>query len=163
ARRNMDLTVILYNNHIYGMTGGQCSPTTPWGAWATTAPHRNVDHAFDISALVAAAGASFVARSTVYHAAALQKYIRQALEHGGFSLVEAMTPCPTAYGRKNSLKTPVAMMEDLKRRAVPIGSVDPANPPSVDDAILTGVIADRQKPEYAAEYLALIERLRSGK
>ena len=162
ARRNMDLTVILYNNHIYGMTGGQCSPATPWGDWATTAPHGNVDHAFDISAMVAAAGPSLVARQTVYHLNPLQKLIRQALDHSGFSMVEAMTPCPTAYGRKNKLRSPVAMMEDLKKRAVPIRSIDPDNPPTMDDAILTGIIADRKKPEYAAEYLGLIERLRAG-
>ena len=62
ARRNVDLNAIIINNSIYGMTGGQFSPTTPYGAQATTAPHGHVEHAFNISRLADAAGGSFVAR-----------------------------------------------------------------------------------------------------
>lgn len=156
ARRNIDMTVILYNNHIYGMTGGQCSPTTPRNGWSTTTPHGNPDKAFDISALVAAAGACYVARSTVYHVAQLENYIFQALNKRGFSMVEAMTPCPTAYGRKNRQKTPLAMMEHLKTKAKPI---DRLQGDEAEDVIPVGVVVDREKPEYIAEYMKMVQRI----
>lgn len=56
ARRNVELTVIVFNNNIYGMTGGQYSPTTPTGERGTTAPYGNVDRQFDITQLAAGAG-----------------------------------------------------------------------------------------------------------
>lgn len=68
ARRNIDITTIVFNNSIYGMTGGQYSPATPTGAFGTTAPYGNIDSNFDLCQLVKAAGATYVARSTAYHA-----------------------------------------------------------------------------------------------
>ena len=67
ARRNIDLTVILFNNNIYGMTGGQYSPMTPPNSKATTAPYGTIEPAFDIVGLAKGAGATFVARTTTYH------------------------------------------------------------------------------------------------
>ena len=58
ARRNIELTVIVFNNNIYGMTGGQYSPTTPTGEYGTTAPYGNIDRQFDIPLLAAAAAAA---------------------------------------------------------------------------------------------------------
>ena len=67
ARRNIDLTTIVFNNNIYGMTNGQYSPMTPKGAFASTAPYGNIDRNFDLCKLAVAAGATYVARGTVYH------------------------------------------------------------------------------------------------
>jgi len=118
ARRNIDLTVVLFNNWIYGMTGGQVSPTTPFGMHASTAPYGNAEHAFNISGLAEAAGASFVARETVYRPQVLDKFIEQAIRKKGFSVVEVFTPCPTCYGRRNKQRTPVDMMTWLKDHSV---------------------------------------------
>src|SRR5512147_114700 len=79
ARRNLNLTAIILNNNIYGMTGGQYSPTTPYGAKATTALYGNIEHSFSIAELAVTAGASFVARGTVYHATQLDKLIERAI------------------------------------------------------------------------------------
>src|SRR5665647_113581 len=73
ARRNIDLTAIVFNNSIYGMTGGQYSPLTPTGSRATTAPYSTIERPFDLPDLARAAGATYVARSTSYHAAMLTK------------------------------------------------------------------------------------------
>ena len=99
--RRHDLLVVCVNNHTYGMTGGQVSPTTPMGDFATTAPYGGMENTFDIAGLTIAAGASFVARSTVYHAKVLERLIEKAIRKVGFSLVEIMSPCPTAYGKIN--------------------------------------------------------------
>ena len=79
ARRNIDLTVFLVNNFIYGMTGGQVSPTTPFGVKTTTTPYSNVEHPFKIADLVAAAGGSYVARWTTYHAFQLMESMQNAI------------------------------------------------------------------------------------
>ena len=101
ARRNVDIKVILFNNFIYGMTGGQVSPTTPVGAKASTAPEGYNERAFDACKLAEAAGASFVARATSYHVQLLSKVVRDALTHKGFALIEILAQCPQQYGRWN--------------------------------------------------------------
>ncbi|TFH01459.1 MAG: 2-oxoacid:ferredoxin oxidoreductase subunit beta [Calditrichales bacterium] len=150
ARRNINLTVLLYNNYIYGMTGGQVSPTTPIGDFATTAPYGGMENTFDIAGLVIAAGASFVARATVYHAKALERLIEQALRKKGFSLVEIISPCPTAYGKINKKGLPKDLVLNQKSQAV---NVEKAKTMSADDLkgrIITGVLADRELPEFVS-------------
>ena len=122
ARRNIDLTAIVMNNRIYGMTGGQYSPLSGRGILATTAPYTNIDHAFDTVELATATGASFVARSTTYHVQHLAKILKQAILHEGFSVVEVMSQCPTYFGRKNRAGSAVDMVESYKRNTTPIGS-----------------------------------------
>lgn len=114
CRRNIDLTVIIFNNNIYGMTGGQYSPTTPHSALGTTAPYGNIDRAFDLVRLVEGAGATYVARGTAYHTLQLMGYLKKALSHKGLSVVEAISSCPTYYGRKNRIGDAVGMMEWMK-------------------------------------------------
>lgn len=101
ARRNMDITVICANNFIYGMTGGQVGPTTPTGATASTSPWGNLEHPFNVPNLAAAAGATYVARWTALHARRLERSIHRALLKPGFTVVEIISPCPTAFGRAN--------------------------------------------------------------
>ena len=101
ARRNLDITVICVNNFNYGMTGGQVGPTTPHEARAVTSQYGNFEYPFNLPYLAAASGASFVARWTVLHARRLEWTLREAMEHPGFSFVEVIAPCSTAYARWN--------------------------------------------------------------
>ncbi len=101
ARRNLDITVVCVNNFNYGMTGGQVGPTTPHEARAVTTQYGNFEYPFNLPYLAAASGASFVARWTVLHARRLEWTLRQAMEHPGFSFVEVIAPCSTAYARWN--------------------------------------------------------------
>ncbi|MDW7712463.1 MAG: thiamine pyrophosphate-dependent enzyme [Deferrisomatales bacterium] len=103
ARRNLDVTVICANNAIYGMTGGQVAATTPVGAFTATTPGGNPHRPFDLARLVAAAGAAFVARYAVVQPRLLQEAICRGLRTPGFSFVEAVSPCPTQFGRRNAL------------------------------------------------------------
>ncbi len=148
ARRNINLTVLLYNNLIYGMTGGQVSPTTPMGDFATTAPYGGMENTFDIAGLTVAAGASYVARSTVYHAKALERMIEQAIRKKGFSLVEIMSPCPTAYGKINKKGLPKDLVLDQKSQAVNVEKARTMSPEDLRGRIITGVLADRELPDY---------------
>ncbi len=114
ARRDLELTVVCANNMIYGMTGGQVAPTTPRGRPTATTGQGNPHRPFDLCRLVRAAGAGYVARGSVTRPYQLMEFISRALEHPGFSFVEAMSPCPTQYGRRNHLDSPAAMLEHLE-------------------------------------------------
>lgn len=118
CRRNVDLNVVLFNNNIYGMTGGQASPMTPLGMKATTAPYGSVDRTFDVCALAAAAGATYVARSTAFHVTHLADMIAAGFDNKGFSITEALVQCPTAFGRKNRLGSPADMMKWMRDHAM---------------------------------------------
>ena len=118
CRRNIDITCILFNNQVYGMTGGQLSPTMNIGNKATTAPFGQVEPPFDLCRLTEGAGATFVARGTAGRIRQLEKLIKQGIEHEGFSFVEAVVPCPTEYGRRNP---PGSVARHARRRA---GAID---------------------------------------
>jgi 2-oxoglutarate ferredoxin oxidoreductase subunit beta len=161
ARRNIDITVILYNNNTYGMTGGQISPTSRRGDWGTTAPYGNPEPAFDIAGLAIAAGASFVARSTTYHAVQLAKLIEQAIKKKGFSLVEVYTQCPT-YNRSGGKRvSATAMLDIYKEASVPVAKAKNMSEEELEGKIVTGVLVDRDMPEYCEEYQKLIERVQA--
>ncbi len=160
ARRNIDITVVLFNNHIYGMTGGQVSPTTPSGYKASTAPYGSVENSFNISGLAEAAGASFVARETAYDAIKLDKLIEKAIRKKGFSVVEALSPCPTAFGRRNRLGSGSAMLRRLKDDSIPISKAANMPPAELANKIVTGILVDKDLPEYTENYQRLIDSLK---
>ncbi len=152
ARRNLDLTAIIINNQIYGMTGGQASPTTPYGAKSTTSSFSNIEHAFSIAELAVAAGASFVARGTVYHVVQLDKLIEKGIRKKGFSVVEIMSNCHIQFGRRNKMGDPVTMLNWFKDNAVSAKNGSSMPPDSLHDKFTIGILADVDKPNYIAEY-----------
>jgi len=158
ARRNIDLTAIVVNNTIYGMTGGQSSPTTPLDASTATAPYGHSEQPFPICELAMAAGASFVARSTVYHVTELDKLVERAIRKKGFSVVEAVSYCHTTFGRLNNRKTPVENMRFLKESSIPLRSVEKEGAELPEDKIVRGVLRDVEKPEFTELYDQVIER-----
>ncbi len=157
ARRNMGLTAIVINNAIYGMTGGQYSPTTPERMMTTTDPFGHIEPPFPIHALAGAAGASFVACSTVYHARELDHVIELALRKKGFSVVEAVSYCHTTFGRLNKLGTAVDMMRRLKQDAIPAERARNMPPEQLEGKIIRGVLVDRDIPEFTERYQKVIE------
>lgn len=158
ARRNIDLTAFIYNNSIYGMTGGQVSPTTPIGKIASTAPTGNIENTFDPVKLAEAAGASFAARGTTYDTDVLDELTTLAMQKKGFSVLEIITPCPTIYGRYNRLGDAVKMLESQRDNTVPLEEVKDMSQEELEGKILTGVFVDVEKPEYCEEYEKLIQR-----
>ena len=163
ARRNLDLTAIIINNQIYGMTGGQASPTTPYGAMSTTSSFSNIEHAFSIAELAVAAGASFVARGTVYHAAQLDRLIERGISKNGFSVVEIMSNCHVQFGRRNGMADPVTMLNWLKDHAVSQENGSSMPPDSLEDRFTIGILADVDKPDYIEEYKKIREKAKRGR
>lgn len=155
ARRNMDLTAVVVNNSVYGMTGGQVSPLTPHGVHALTAPHGNVEQPFDVVALAEAAGASFVARSTVFHMSELEQLLARGVEKEGFSLVEAISNCPVHYGRHSQMGGAIDMLTWYRDNTMSVRV--PAE--RRGGKIVRGVLVDRERPSYSEQYGKLVHRL----
>jgi 2-oxoglutarate ferredoxin oxidoreductase subunit beta len=149
ARRNVDLKVVLVNNMIYAMTGGQAAATTPHAATSSTTPYGSFEPELSLPHLMDAAGACYVARWTTYHVKQTEKAMSEMLNKKGFSFVEVLSPCPTLYGRRNNLPDGLAAMQDFKKRSkirhgAPTGEV--ALVPGGD--IICGKFVDRDRPDY---------------
>lgn len=158
ARRNIGITAIIMNNNVYGMTGGQLSPTTKYGDQATTAPYGNIDRPVDIAKLAQGAGASFVARTSTYHVSSMIKILEKAIAHKGFSVVEILSQCPEYVGRKRKFDSAVDMLNYYKTHTTPVGSRDKDKNP---DLIEIGIFVQEDRPEYCDEYRKIIEKASS--
>ncbi len=162
ARRNIDISTIILNNNIYGMTGGQSSPTTPYGMRTTTTVYSNIEQSFNISELAVTAGAAFVGRGTVYHARLLDSLMEKAFLKQGFSVVEVISHCHTQYGRQNRLGTAVEMMEQQRDRSVTVEKAVKMKPEELADKIVIGVLVDKTLPVYQNEYEKIREKAKGS-
>ena len=163
ARRNIDLTLVVFNNSIYGMTGGQYSPLTPVGSRATTAPYLTMEPTFDLLELARAAGATFTARATTYHAPLLEKVTEQGIRHKGCSIIEAVAACPTNFVRQNKIGVPAAMMEWQKEHGVMKAAWEKLSPEERQEKFPIGVLSERNDvKEYTAAYEEILQRAKGG-
>jgi 2-oxoglutarate ferredoxin oxidoreductase subunit beta len=149
ARRNVDMTVILINNFIYGMTGGQVAPTTPIGATASTTPYGNYEETFNLPYLAESCGAVYVARWTAYHVRHTAKAIKDALLKKGFSFVEILAPCPTLFSRRNKLGDGLDQMKYYKESSEIKNDADTKTIGlTLQGKIVCGTFVNKDKPTY---------------
>jgi 2-oxoglutarate ferredoxin oxidoreductase subunit beta len=163
ARRNIGLTVVLMNNGIYGMTGGQTAPTTPRGISTVTSPYGSLEHSFDIAPMIVSAGATYVARWTTRHPRQLTKAIKKGLTKKGFSLIEVVTQCPVQFGRASKLGGAVEMLKHFKSNSVRIEKARKMDPAELLGKIVVGEFVDIEKPELSSEWTRLIHSVREGR
>ena len=152
ARRNIDLTVVLINNGIYGMTGGQTAPTTPRGLKTITNPYGTLEHTFDISRMVAAAGASFVARWTTFHPRQMTRSIKKGIQKKGFALIEAVSQCPVQYGKVSKLGKAVDILRYYKENSIKVNKAKDLSPEELEGKIVIGELVDTEKAELSEEW-----------
>lgn len=133
ARRNIGLTVIVFNNFNFGMTGGEHSVTTPPDALTVTTPGGNLEHPLDICATVGVNGAGFAARSTVFDKA-LPDLMVEAIRHEGFALLDIWELCTAYFAPTNQFKKK-SIDETLERLGFE-----------------TGILHRRERPEYSRAY-----------
>jgi 2-oxoglutarate ferredoxin oxidoreductase subunit beta len=164
ARRNIDMTVICINNFNYGMTGGQLGPTTPLDARSTTSPYGNFEYPFNVPYLVAASGATYVARWTVLHLRQLERSIAEALTKPGFSFIEVISPCPPVYGRMNKLGDGLDELRSYRQRSVIVNGADLNEVNiSMDGPIVVGKFVDIERPTFWDYCRQIPDRARSKK
>ncbi len=152
ARRNIDITVVCVNNLNYGMTGGQAAATTPEGSLTTTTPLGNPERPFNLPLLAYAAGASYVARWTMLHIQDLTESIKEAMVKPGFAFIEALSPCPVNYGRRNKEK-PLDTLTMYRDKTIIKNGASPLEL-DVDSrkSIILGKFVDIQKPTFFELY-----------
>ncbi len=149
ARNNVDLNVLMINNGLYAMTGGQAAPTTDYGEKTLTTPYGNPGSGMQVAEVVKAAGAGHVARWTTYHMRELIKEVEYALDKKGMSFIEVFSQCPTRTGKKMGMSG-VEMLEWYKENT----SKDENS-----DKIYVGRIRDIDRPELCEEiYKQIIEQ-----
>ncbi|MEK7848805.1 MAG: thiamine pyrophosphate-dependent enzyme, partial [Chloroflexota bacterium] len=153
ARRNVDMVVLLLNNEVYGMTGGQMAPTTAFGVRTTTTPFGMREASFDAVKLSIDAGATYVARWTIAQPFQIVKSFKKALDHRGFSVIELISICPTYRGRLNELPTPVDMLRRLKADTVPLKDAAETDATSLEGKHIVGEFLERHdRPELSELY-----------
>jgi len=166
AKRNIDITIVVNNNFIYGRTGGQFGPTTPMGAYATSAPYGVIESPFDVCKLVETAGATFVARGTTYHVIELIDIMEKGILHHGCSVIEVISQCPTSYGRYNPDKmggTANEMLKWMRDNAVRINKAKDMTKEELKEKLVIGVFVDTQAPEFNDECEKIIEAAQAGR
>jgi len=145
------------------MTGGQAAPTTPLGLKTATTPYGTFENPFDLSALVIAAGASFVARWTTHHARQLTASIKKAIQKKGFSFIEVITQCPVQFGRKTGSGSAGQMMEEYKERSISTKEAAKLSKEEIRDRIVVGELVDKEIPEMVEEIRKMNKRVMGEK
>jgi 2-oxoglutarate ferredoxin oxidoreductase subunit beta len=161
CRRNLDITILVLNNQIYGMTGGQHSPTSPERTISSTSPYGNIDPTFDICNLAIGAGATFVARATAFHTIETQNIIKDAISHKGVSVVEIISTCPVIFGKMNKKGSAADMLRWQKDFTVSLKEVEKNG--NKDNKLVRGVLHKVQTTEYCDSYQKLVETLQKDK
>lgn len=153
ARRNIDMTVICVNNLNYGMTGGQQAPSTPFGAKTTTSPTGSPEVPFDFCQLAAACGAVYVSRWTSIHIRRLTESLTRAILKPGFSFVEVLAACPTAFGRRNRMRAALDIIKFFHERSVIKNNTDPREASlDFEGPLVVGDFIDIERPTFTDNY-----------
>lgn len=162
CRRNIDMTMIVINNFIYGLTNSQTSPTTPTGMWTVTQKAGNIDPTFDTCDLAIASGASFVARETMLEPKKLEKILIKAMEHKGFSMMEVLSNCHINLGRKNKMVSAMENLEWIDSITVSKKKYDAMTEDEQLNLFPLGVLKeDKEADEYCDMY-AEIQKVHQG-
>ncbi|UCH75003.1 MAG: 2-oxoacid:ferredoxin oxidoreductase subunit beta [Rhodospirillales bacterium] len=163
CRRNLKMTCLMLNNEVYGMTGGQVSPTTSQSRLTTTTPAGNLEPVFDACKLAEAAGAGLVGREVTLQTPGLKNLIKEGLQHPGFAFIEVISDCTEIYGRKNDLGNSPEMILSQKRAMRPeLSDSNVVDRPFRPNALPTGVLACNERPEYGATWRAFVSAKQDG-
>jgi 2-oxoglutarate ferredoxin oxidoreductase subunit beta len=157
ARRNLDILVIMVNNMVYGMTGGQVAPTTLFKTKTTTTPYGSFEHPLDTAKLAVAAGACYVSRWTTAHPNELKDSIKKALKIKGFRFIEAVSQCPTAFGRRAGFKNAGEIVKWFKENAITVKQAEGLSEEALAGKIVVGEFVQRQRPTLVETIYEIVE------
>jgi len=162
ARRNTDILVIMGNNMVYGMTGGQVAPTTPFKTQTATTPYGSFEHPLDAARLAVAAGAAYSARWTTSHLKELKESMKTALQMPGFKFIEVVTQCPTAYGRRAGFKDIGEMLKYFRENAVAARQAEKMSEEELETKIVIGEFVKRKRPTLVDTVYAMIKEAKTS-
>ncbi len=157
CRRNIDITMIIINNFIYGLTNSQTSPTTPQGMWTVSQKVGNIDPTFNTTNLAIAAGASFVARESMLDPKKLEKVLLKALQHRGFACIDVLSNCHINLGRKNKMLSAMENLAWIDSITMPKKKYDTLSEEEQLNLLPTGILKeDTEAKEYCDMYAEVI-------
>ncbi len=145
ARRNLDVLVVMVNNMIYGMTGGQVAPTTPFKTKTTTTPYGSFEQPLDAARLAVTAGACYSARWTTAQSNELKESIKKAIKMQGFRFIEVVSQCPTSFGRRAGFKNAGEMIKWFKENAISIEQAERMAEEELAQKIVVGEFIRRKR------------------
>jgi len=161
CRRNVPITVVMFNNQIYGMTGGQTAPTTPTGYETQTTPYGNIEEPFDGCKLAAAAGAAYSCRWTVFQPKRIANSLKKGLTKNGLSYIEVFSPCPTQFGRYAlKMGDPVKLAMWTQENTVDLKKAETMTKDELKDKIVVGEYVDTEAPSLVDRYAELFEKVK---
>jgi 2-oxoglutarate ferredoxin oxidoreductase subunit beta len=158
ARRNTDITYLVMDNEIYGLTKGQVSPTSLFEQKGPSTPFGNPEEPINTLAYAVACGASFIARGASFNTKALTELIVQAIEHKGFSFIDALSPCVVFNNHQEEWKetvTEIAPDHDVTDR---VAAFDLA----LRGGFSLGIVYRQQRATLNDKYQGLIERAKES-
>jgi 2-oxoglutarate/2-oxoacid ferredoxin oxidoreductase subunit beta len=147
CRRNIDITYIIMDNEIYGLTKGQISPTSPVGARAKSNPYGTVESPVNPMLLVLAYGASFVARGYASQPKQLAQLVAEGMRHKGFSFIHALSPCVT-FNKAAGYDFFKERVQDLPADHRTDDLMGAMRLASDDSRFYTGLFYKTDRPEY---------------
>lgn len=152
-RRNPDLTNIVHNNMVYGLTKGQASPTTPRGLVTPLQVDGVILEPFNPIAVAISLGASFVARAYSGHADQTREILKAAIRHRGYALVDVLQPCVT-FNKLNTFSWFEAHTSDLPSDHDPSDRVLAFARACEDDPLRLGIFCQNEKPLFEEQLAA---------
>lgn len=164
CRRNLDMTALIFNNGIYGLTGGQLAPTTPMGKKSTTSLAGSIESPFDLVRLALGAGAAFVARTTSFDHKQMASFMKRGIKHKGFAVIDILTACPTYFGRMNEVSEPYDMVHYLRDTTTQLHecTCHEKEEPGIE-LMPTGIFRDEERIDYASLYRQKVEAATANK
>lgn len=159
ARRNLDVLVIMVNNMVYGMTGGQVAPTTPFKSKTTTTPYGSFEYPLDAVKLAVAAGANYAARWTTAHPNELKEAVKKALKLQGFRFIEAVSQCPTAFGRRVGFRNAGEMIRWFKENSITLEEAKKLSEEELAEKIVAGEFVQRHRPTLTETIYTVVKEV----
>jgi 2-oxoglutarate ferredoxin oxidoreductase subunit beta len=160
ARRNLDALVIMINNMVYGMTGGQVAPTTPYKTRTSTTPYGSFEYPLDAAKLAVTAGACYVARWTTLMVNELKESIKTALKMRGFRFIEVVSQCPTAFGRRAGFADSAEMLKWFRENTITLNQAGKMSEDELASKIVVGEFVKRVKPTLVDTLYKSLEEAR---
>ncbi len=161
AKRNIDITMIIHNNRVYGLTTGQYTPTSPLGFRGRSTPHGTAELPINPLELMLASGATYLARGTSHGMELLKKIFKEAIIHKGFSLVDVLQVCVTYFNMYEYYDKRVYELKDHdpRDRAAALNKIKEWDY-NQDAPIALGTLYKKEQPSFEERFLVARPQVR---
>jgi len=159
GRRNIDITYIVHNNGVYGLTKGQASPTLKKGAQPKSLKYPNIQGSINPIAIALSAGYTFVARGFAYDVKNLKEIIKQGIMHKGLALIDVLQPCPV-FNTVDTKESYLARIKKLPEDEFPTDDIMKAMEKALSQELWVGIFYKVEEETYENRFEKLLGNYR---